>query len=171
MKTTDESKPDAERIKAIEKIFEETAPLLRFYSMSVLSNYHLAEESVNNTFIVAWIKADILLGCDDPKAWIMKVHKNLLANALRSKAVENRYVTSLLPIEELPHASTDDDKTYRLMYEDLISKEDYELLEMRIIQGKPMEEIAAELGVSISACRKRFSRAKQRLKDALKDNE
>lgn len=59
--------------------------------------------------------------------------------------------------ERLPDENVD------VLYADLTGYQEYELLKKFALEDKPLKEIAAEAGISISICKQRLYRARLKL--------
>ena len=56
---------------------------------------------------------------------------------------------------------------FSALYSDLVGAEDFDLLTKIAVEGDTIADVAAELGITVEACKKRVQRAKARLKKAL----
>lgn len=56
---------------------------------------------------------------------------------------------------------------FSALYSDLVGAEDFDLLVKIAVEGDTIADVAAELGITVEACKKRVQRAKARLKKAL----
>lgn len=125
----------------------------------------LAEEAVQEAFRVACTRIDAVMACDNPQGWMLTTLKNVIRNIERSSANYARLVAKL---SELAGTVAHDDHAAAEL-KSLLADEDFILLKRMACSQCSMLETAQELGISVSACRKRITRAKARLKNKLQD--
>ena len=65
-------------------------------------------------------------------------------------------------------AISEDNLRLDLMYENIAETDEFQILRQMAIEGKSHLEMATERGISISACKKRVQRAKEKLKEKIK---
>jgi DNA-directed RNA polymerase specialized sigma24 family protein len=58
---------------------------------------------------------------------------------------------------------SEDKLELRLLYEDVFNTEDFQLIKELAVDGKSHLEMAQARGISVSACKKRVQRAKEKL--------
>lgn len=147
---------------------------LLIYANSAVGNKETAEDLVQKAFLAACEEKAIksFMSSDSPKGWMIKTLKNQIRNYTRSKR------------RKPDPASYDDDSILfdsalmgkneeyiKLMYSDLLKEGDWEIIQLVSQYGYTAKEVAEELGISLSACNRRISRAKERLRKVLDDLE
>lgn len=150
-------------LKFIETLYIKNASLLFNYANIILSNASLAEEAVQETFVIACIKQHALENSPNPEGWIMNTLKNVCRNIQKNR---NYYLSRILSLNEFVLGTTDleSDDLWETNVQDFISKEDFMILKKIILDGYSYKDLAKELGISIEACKKRAQRAKQRFR-------
>lgn len=148
----------------IEKLYEEMFHLLFEYALSSLGDTGFAEEAVQDTFAVACAKPGSLMSSRNPKGWLMNTLKYVIRNIQKTRS---RFYSFLAALPQLEKSIGKDD--FDVMYSDLLSPEDFALLKLVILQKYTMLEASTELGISVSACKKRLQRMKKKLKQILED--
>lgn len=150
-------------LKFIETLYIKNASLLFNYANIILSNASLAEEAVQETFVIACIKQHTLETSPNPEGWIMNTLKNVCRNIQKNR---NYYLSRILSLNEFVLGTTDleSDDLWETNLQDFISKEDFMILKKIILDGYSYKDLAKELGISIEACKKRAQRAKQRFR-------
>lgn len=150
-------------LKFIETLYIKNASLLFNYANIVLSNASLAEEAVQETFVIACIKQHALENSPNPEGWIMNTLKNVCRNIQKNR---NYYLSRILSLNEsvLGTTTLESENLWETNVQDFISKEDFMILKKVILEGYSYKDLANELGISLEACKKRVQRAKQRFR-------
>ena len=150
-------------IDYIEQLYKKNISLLVNYANIVLSNNSLAEEAVQETFIIVCIKYSTLVDSPNPEGWIMNTLKNVCKNIQKSR---NYYLTKILPLSTDIQSNHNYDSTdfIELNVENIVSPEDFILLKKTILYGYSYKDLAKEINISLEACKKRVQRAKQRFR-------
>ena len=149
----------------IESLYLKESPLLFHYAKAIFGNDSIAEEVIQETFIIACINHKKLMSSPNPEGWIMNTHKNVCRNMKRSRA---NYLKRILTVDSYLLETVNADQGTPEINEDLtifVNSDDYSLLKKIILDGYSIKEMANELNISIDACRKRFQRAKQKFQD------
>ncbi|MEA4895640.1 MAG: sigma-70 family RNA polymerase sigma factor [Oscillospiraceae bacterium] len=154
----------------IEELYHEMFYPLSAYAKSSLNDRTLAEEAVQDTFRIACAKADDFLSSPNPKGWLLNTLKNVIHNAVRSRAYLNSIVVSSLDFDENIISGDMETPGVDLMFSDLTDNEDYKLLKKIALDKYSMLEAAQELGISVEACKKRVQRAKKKLQKYFENN-
>lgn len=150
-------------LKFIETLYIKNASLLFNYANIILSNASLAEEAVQETFVIACIKQHALENSPNPEGWLMNTLKNVCRNIQKNR---NYYLLRILSLNEsvLGTTALESDNLWETNVQDFISKEDFMILKKIILDGYSYKDLAKELGISLEACKKRAQRAKQRFR-------
>ena len=133
----------------------------------------IAEDYVQETFLIAIKRIDDVKTCRNPRAYLTKILKNVIGYNLRQmhsasrllKRIQDQNADSPLSgarIEEL------DPET---LYRGAVSAEELRLLVQFYQEGKTSQEIAGESGISVEACKKRVLRAREHLRHILDESE
>lgn len=157
-----------EKGQQIERLYRETYTTLYRYAMNALGNPSLAEEAVQEAFRIACAKPENLLISENPKGWLMNALKLVLQNNRRSAARLSSMMASLYTTSVVT-TTPQDGVELCVMCEQALGEADYRLLRMVAFGQYSMLEAAKELGIPLEVCRKRFYRAKQKLKKLLED--
>ena len=141
-------------LKFIETLYIKNASLLFNYANIILSNASLAEEAVQETFVIACIKQHALENSPNPEGWLMNTLKNVCRNIQKNR---NYYLSRILSLNESVLGTT-------ALESDNLWEEDFMILKKIILDGYSYKDLAKELGISLEACKKRAQRAKQRFR-------
>lgn len=152
-------------------LYLEMYDMLLIYAERALDNQHaLAEEAVQDTFRICWMKMDEVVVSENPKGWLLETLKNVIRNIRRSQA---RYANLLLALNKtFPAAdpAAEDEIGLDLAYGDLKDNPDYQLLKEFVLEHRSIKELAREREITVDACKKRIQRAKERLKEYFRKN-
>lgn len=133
----------------------------------------IAEDYVQETFLIAIKRIDDIKTCRKPRAYLTKILKNVIGYNLRQthsalrllKKIQDQNADSPLTgthVEEL------DPET---LYRGAVSAEELRLLIQFYQEGKTSKEIAEASGIGIEACKKRILRAREHLRHILDESE
>ena len=147
-------------------LFEHEYPRLIRIAYRQTGSQQMAEDLVQETFILALMRYKELAMHPALSAWLAKTVHNLAQNE-RHRTERHPEI----PLEEAVGLPAD--KPIRL--EDFLpvqlSKEDQALLIWRFGQQRSCREIASHLGISEGACRMRVSRALKKCRELLEPQE
>lgn len=155
--------PDKEKLFAdyYEKYFNK----LKIYAYSSLGNWSRAEEAVQDTYHVAWIKVDDFLSSKNPIGWLINTLKFTIRNMQRRDFYQAKLFVSLSEIGDVPSLNDQElDLDVEGICESTLSKDDYYLLRRVVLDKATYKEMADELGINLWACQKRMQRILKKLK-------
>jgi RNA polymerase sigma factor (sigma-70 family) len=140
-------------------------------SLRIVNDESEAEDIMQESFLKAFKKIDTYKGEVSFGAWLKKIVINRSLDHLKKKKVQFEDIDSRL---QLP----DNDEEYREVDLESIKNairslsDGYRtILSLHLIEGYDHDEISQILGISNSASRTQFSRAKMKLKELLKGKE
>lgn len=151
----------------ISKLYADNFVLLLCYAEGVLRDHDMAEEAVQETFRVACARADRLALSENPAGWLMNTLKNILHNRRRFFARLHRALP-LVPFDEAAVSEAVPPEELELTISSLLTPEEYRLYRLVIVDGEPVRRAAGALGISVSACKKRVQRIREKLREALR---
>lgn len=114
---------------------------------------------------------------NEQKAWLGKGIKFSISKIRRSKGQFAKLIEYLPPnaneefgvemgIEDLPdNTSVDEDIDF--LYSDLAVHKEFQLIKRYAVERKSIKEIAEEDDISLAACRKRISRAREKIRELM----
>lgn len=156
-----------EQNEQIDLYYREMHNKLYAYAFAALKNSALAEEAVQDTFVVACKKPDALLTSPNPRGWLVNTLKYSISTIRKSQHQIKMLLLSLNPMED---GSVLDDPDDAISYIASLSlcqsvlKDDYELFMRIAIDRCSMLEAATEFNISVEACKKRIQRARSKLR-------
>ena len=80
-----------------------------------------------------------------------------------SRATAKRIIEQYLVTQAKEISFTEDSVNLNVVYGDIADTEEFKLLSEMAIEGKSHEEMAKARGITISACKKRVQRAREKL--------
>lgn len=140
--------------------------LLRTCTM-ILKDAHLAEDAVQETFLLAYQNLPRFRGESSARTWLVRIAVNTCRNMRRRawfRHEDRRVDLDTLPVS-VPGMS---ETSVALMGEVLrLPQKEREAVWLYYYQEMTAAEVAQSLGVSASAVAKRLSRAREKLRKAL----
>ena len=150
----------AEQAAAIEALFRENFEPLYRCANRMLRSPPLAEEAVQEAFLIAVTKFEEMQASGNPTGWLYRTVCNVVQNQRRARQRGSELLLRLLSEQE---THTDEG-----VFSDLTEDEDFRLIRRVTLEGYSVRETAEALGISVEACKKRIQRAKARLRERLK---
>ena len=145
-------------------LMRQYAPLMVQLTFRRTGDPQLAEELVQETFLTACKKADIVCSHEKPLAWLYQTLQYLTMKEI-NKACHSREQSS----EELYDlAVADDPPSFHEILPRNLTTEEQRILILRFEHRLSHREIAEALGISEAACRKQVSRALQKCRISIK---
>lgn len=133
---------------------------LYYFARKVLGSDDVAEDIVQETFLVAYKKLDDLLGSPSPKGWLYKVLRHIMGDNYRNRA----RLAETIRITEGIDSPTNDAVNIRLELEGTIGKDDLDILIKVYVERYTYKEVSALYGTTVDAAKKRAQRAKAKLR-------
>ncbi len=155
----------------IEKIYQEHNKRIFLYIFSMCHNKHIAEDLTQETFVKAIVS--LPENCSSVLPWLYKVASNLTYDYFREK---KRYSDIETHTEIIDFSFTDRliaAEEYQLLYRCIQKLEENErkVITLHYFSGFKQYEIAAITGLSYSAVRVIASRARERLKKLIEEEQ
>lgn len=146
-----------------------------------VQNHNEADDLAQEAFVAVYKALPAFRGDSRLQTWLYRITVNVCLQSIRRR----KPATAQLPDEYEDAPAKDDALKYHAAPEDLSVRREARLQVRRMVarlpmkfrqvvvlcdlQGLPYEETAAALGISIGTVRSRLHRARNRLKDLLKD--
>ena len=148
----------------LEELYSSMANFLKNLAKLHLYDANSAEDAVQETFIVAQVRIQILMEKPDPKAWLINVLKH---NVLHENRAMQRFRQLYQKIELYMESPYAEDRYFEQDLLKLLDKEEYEVLKLVYIDGHSDMEASEILGIKYDAYRKRKQTAKRKLLEEL----
>ena len=134
------------------------------YANTRLRNPDLAVEATQDVFRIACSDPNGLLTSENPRGWLMNVMKRVLWNIQRAEAKQTSLAIKMQSTRVLDaQDNIDGIVNARLACQQVLSKDDYDVINLVIFQQYTLAAAARELGITLEACKKRSQRAKKKL--------
>lgn len=149
-----------------EAFFREHYHYLVAYAFRYLKDWEDAKEVVQDSFLTAIIRSDAFFSSENPLGWMKKVIWKKASNFSHSKSKQS---SVSVPIEDMPESLLAYDPYSGLdstvaRCAEILKPEEFSLFKRVVINGESCSDVAAELGLSEQACRKRVERARKKLR-------
>ena len=155
----------------LEEIYRDMYPLLLRYAQSALEgDALLAEEVVQEGFVIAWGKVNVLMGSPNPQGWMVETVKHVIQNTRRSREKSRRAAEAAAAVATMEVVLHTDEEQVDLLYGDLAGDEGYELMKEYALEDKTVGALAQARGITAEACKKRLQRARAHLKKYFQKN-
>ena len=159
-----------EHSKKIEQLYFEMYDMMFYYARCSFAEESLAEEAVQETFKIACQKPEQLCESVSPKGWLVNTLKFTIRNMKRNRENARQLLSTYLIEQNEQIAYSEDDLPLQLMYADVADLEEFKLIKEMAVEGKSHWEMATARGITVSACKKRVQRAKEKLQEKLKQD-
>ena len=156
--------------KRIEQLYLEMYDKLIIYARCSFGEESLAEEAVQETFQIACLKPDKLCESLNPKGWLVNTLKFTIRNMKRSRENARQLLSNYLITQNESIAFSEDKLSLQMMYEDVSHTEEFKLIKEMAIDGRSHLEMANAREISVNACKKRVQRAKETLREKIKQD-
>lgn len=154
---------EARYSKEIDHLYLQMYPMLFEYARSTLSSDELAEEALQDTFLIACQKPESLCSSPNPEGWLVKVMKYVLSNTVRNQNTAKRILLDYIAANISDISIASDQVGLEILYDDIADLEEFKLLKERVLEGRSYLEMAQARGITVAACRKRLERARKTL--------
>lgn len=138
------------------------------YAESSLHNYALSEEAVQQTFEIACHKIEDFCNSPNPDGWLTKTLSLVIRNMEKHQRVERRVIAVTDDYRPDLAAAPEVPSPLRVTYGPLVETPQFRLVYEAEVLGRTYKEIADDLGISESSCKKRAERAKDWLRKKFK---
>lgn len=144
--------------------------MLFAYAMTLLGNAATAEEAVQESFRIACMKPEALIQSDNPIGWLVNTMKHSVRNIKRTQV--RRRIGAILSLDDEAACLAQPgrpDEYADIEFSDLMTDEEYRMMKWHVLLNVPIKDIAAAMGISEEACKKRIQRTKMRVRKLLSE--
>ena len=158
----------AEQHQFLTEKYHEKRKFLLEYAEGSLHNYALSEEAVQQTFEIACRKIDDFCGSPNPDGWLTKTLSFVIRNIESRQRSERRVIAMVDDYRPDLVAAPEVPLPLRVTYGSLVDTPQFRLIYESEVLGRTYKEIAKDLGISESTCKKRAERARNYLRRKMK---
>ncbi len=155
-----------EQTRFVQMLYQQHHDAMRYLAQKIVKDPEAAADAVSQTFLIAILKIDTVMRCDEPARWLFHVLKNAAIDEYR------RARRGAVPLDGVEDTAVEDDL---LPFPDLLptglTAEEREILTLRIHRQMEYDDIARMLHVSSAACRMKFSRARKRCAELMRQEQ
>ena len=150
-------------------------PLFRTLKI-LLPTEQEAEEMAQDIFVKLWQKKEVLGCLRSLENYLFRMAKNEIAMQARHRYTQNKVFAKLAALQ-VSEPLADEELIYKDYYTaatkaiNQLTDKRKEIFLLRTQRDMTMEEIATELGISVSVVKKQFYTAIQSIKEYLRDNQ
>lgn len=161
--------------RAFEKLFKRYAQKLFVFSLSYLKNENDAEEVVQEVFLKIWSKRSALKTDTSFQSYLFTIAFNSIKKSFNLKAKNDQFKLELIDNLDAGQDSVDYEKSYQLVLEKLerfieeMPERRKEIFLQRKREGKPVKQIADQMGVSVKTIENQITEAMHFLKKRFED--
>jgi len=135
----------------------------------ILSDHALAEDAVQESFLRVIRKRDQYIPGSSFSCWFYAIVRNVCVDMLRQQTRQKQAVEEITIRGEPSTSRTDLSEISKLL--DVLTSRERDVLVLRIVHGLGFHDVAAALGISEEAAKKRAQRALRRLRAKVFDSE
>jgi len=160
---------------AFEKLFRRYAQKLFVFSLSYLKNEPDAEEVVQEVFLKVWDKRSTLKTDTSFQSYLFTIAFNSIKKSFNRKAKTDQYKVDLTDKLDAGQDPVDYENNYQLVLDKLerfideMPERRKEIFLQRKQRGKPVKQIAEEMGVSVKTIENQITEAMHFLKKKFED--
>lgn len=146
----------------INTLYTKYARKIRDWAYRHTGNINIAEDIMQETFLILLIKIDEVIEHEDPRKWLFRTAKNVLLHAYRDMKQRTA------KFEELNETTTasgyEHDMGLLEVFPSSFRPQDKQIMMMYYVTERSIKEIADTFGISNSACKMRLLRLREELR-------
>lgn len=147
---------------ALQKLYAENYAKFFSFAKGAVSDSATAEDLVQDMFVIALCRIDVLFASENPCGWLQNTLKNIIENFYQKHCPISADASELDSLcAEAYHSPV------YMQYAGLIDDASLQLLIWIYCDEIGYAEVSRRLGASVDACKKRTQRAKQAMRDAV----
>lgn len=174
---------DRKQEQFFDALYEQWFSKLCAYANVRINHLPIAEEVVQDTFLVALLKIDTLMKTENPERWLKKTVQNKILHYFRDRS---KKLDRIIPLEDVEKKgvsvfdagiekieSSEEERLQRIqeILETTLKEEEKALLQKIAFEEKTYEKAAEELGISLWTCQKRMQRLRGKLRKTIEEHQ
>lgn len=149
-------------ISALDNVYNSTKQAVFSLCLSYMRNYQLAEDMMQDTYINVR-KYIAHYHEDNPKAWIMKIAKNLCLNELKRRKREVSLSEDMQIASDYQLKTKDESGIIKLTIE-ILKEHEVKIVMMHSVGGVPLKEVAEIIKKPYATVRWQYANAINKLR-------
>ena len=157
----------------IQELYYSNSKLLSICAQRMGFRAEVAEDYVQEVFLIAMKRIDVIKSCKNPQAYLIKVLRNVVGYNLRCAQYATRMIKKLQDQRSNVQVNGvyQEELDLETLYHGSINEEELRLLVRFYLEGWTSKEIAADMGINFEACKKRILRAREHLRRFLEESD
>ncbi len=159
-------------MQAFRLLYEKYQPRLSRYLLSFCTS-HESEDILQEVFVKLWQRRTLLVGITSIEYYLQRMARNRWLDTKRAEQVRHKYETSFAAVSTTQILDVTDDIQYK-EYHALANKairtlpdRRRKILELSLLYGRSLQEIATELGLSREVVKKQLYLANKNIREYL----
>lgn len=155
-------------VSAFAGIYEKTKKAVYYTALSILRDFHLAEDVMQSTYLKVINNADSYRAGTDAAAWIKRISRNEALN-LKKKREHESYVDENQSADVFGTVQPDDYGLLIDLARKILAEDEFEVLILVASAGYKRREVAELLGMPLSTVTYKLICATQKMSKALQE--
>lgn len=151
----------------LSEIYDIAGKKMYALAYSVLGDYQLAEDCVQESFIKIMRSAGSMQKEDKANSWIMMIVKNTSLDILRSRSRETAVDDIISVVDSVKSTSFSEDSIAVDEAMKMLNETERQIVLLKVSAGLKYKEIAPMFNLTAEACRKVYSRSIDKLRQYL----
>lgn len=155
---------------AVSALYQETKTAVYGFALSIVKNPSDAEDILQDTYVKIWSSSDSYAPLGKPMAWVLTITKNLALSVLRERSkTMDIPEESWLSFPAENQAPDTEDRVVLHAAMKLLSAEERQIVTLHAVTGLKHIEIAQLMSLPLPTVLSKYSRARKKLQNTLKE--
>lgn len=157
---------------AFREVYDNYFKLLKHVIYKMVKNHEIADDLVQETFMKMYERIHTYSVDTNFKFWLIQIAKNTALDYLRKEQKQLNITINEDAVDNYldTHQAVNHDHLYKKI-EKIVSKDEYEIVILRVFHGLKFHEIAAMLEITTAVATNKYSRAIKKLKKELREED
>lgn len=151
------------------RIYESTNRMVFYLIYSIVKDYQLAEDLLQNVYITVYEKKDYYHPSGSVKAWIMQIARNLAINAYNRK--QREIIVDNETFDGLDTTTSNTERPLIDLAQELLAEDEFLIVMLCVTEGYTRKEVGKLLHLSTSGVTWKLNQALEKLRKAVKGGE
>lgn len=157
---------------AFREVYDNYFKLLKHVIYKMVNSHEVANDLVQETFMKMYERISTYTVDTNFKFWLIQIAKNTTLDYLRKEQKQLNITVNEEVVENTidTHRTVDHGQLYKKI-EAIVSKDEYEIVILRIFHGLKFQEIATMLEITTAVATNKYARAIKKLKKELREED